>query len=159
MAGKITALPSKSELFGKKPSAFRPLPPAPPPAAEVPTAPLAPVIEAPPAILPTAQPETAPVIQARPMEQGSSAARSQESLPPNAQEAPADQAREKFTFRFDTATLQDLDEAWMKLRRRTGQKIRKSWIVEALVRHGLRNPEQTLEILRAEMTSQMGKPS
>lgn len=136
--GKTAALPSADSLFGGPRKSLPPpapatLRPAPPPPAAPPPAPAIPNPE-----------QERPLLQA---------------LPPVAPEPTIAPDREKFTFRFDTATLNSLDQMWVALRGRTGRKIRKSWIVEALVRHGLKNPEKTLEILKAEMTDQMGAPT
>lgn len=151
MAGKIAALPSKAELFGKKPTPFRPLPPAPPPAA-APQPPTATVVEAPrvdPLIAPPVS--AAPVLPAAAVGKGAAERQIEPTPPSDTAGAVADRAREKFTFRFDSATLSELDEVWMKLRRATGKKLRKSWIVEAALRHVIRDPQKALEILKAEM--------
>lgn len=128
--GKTSVLPSADMLFGvPKP---RPIPS--------------------PVVLPVATPPPA----------GVAAQKTPEEMKPSFQVVPPVQApqpvvrpeaesREKFTFRFDSATLQELDEVWMELRRRTGKKIRKSWIVEAAVRHIMHDRVKALEILKEEM--------
>lgn len=133
--GKTAALPSADSLFGApKPKPVAPPPaPMPPPAAEGSQD------------LKKVEPSK-PHLQVLP------------SAPPSVRRAPPEvEAREKFTFRFDTATLTELDGVWVQLRRMTGKKIRKSWIVEAFVRQGMRDPQKALEILKAEMTVQMGE--
>lgn len=59
--------------------------------------------------------------------------------------------REKFTFRFDASTLLMLERVWAELRGRTGRRIRKSWIVEAALKHVIRDPEVALRVLIEEM--------
>lgn len=68
-----------------------------------------------------------------------------------AEASPAEPGREKFTFRFDAATLALLERVWAELRGRTGKKIRKSWIVEAALLHVIRDPERALQVLTEEM--------
>lgn len=133
--GKTAALPSADSLFG----APRPKPVAAPPAPVPPPAP-----EGSPDFKKVEPPK--PHLQVIP------------SAPPLVRKTSAEvDAREKFTFRFDTATLSELDCVWMQLRQMTGKKIRKSWIVEAFVRQGMRDSQKALEILKAEMHVQMGE--
>jgi hypothetical protein len=128
--GKTSVLPSADMLFGvPKP---RPMPP--------------------PAVLPVVAPPSAAGAEPKKPEEAKPAFQvvplTQAPLPVVRTET---ESREKFTFRFDSATLQELDEVWMELRRRTGKKIRKSWIVEAAVRHIMHDRVKALEILKEEM--------
>jgi hypothetical protein len=57
---------------------------------------------------------------------------------------------QKFTFYFEPATLEALDEAWFALRRRLGQRVSKSAIVDHIVRDAVKDLSRLEELLSSQ---------
>ena len=66
------------------------------------------------------------------------------SMPAEAEEKP-----QKFTFYFEPETLEALDEAWFRMRKRLGSRISKSAIVDRIVKDAVKDLNRLEKLLIA----------
>ena len=64
-------------------------------------------------------------------------------------QAKQEEKPQKFTFYFEPDTLEALDEAWFRMRRRLGSRVSKSAIVDCIVRDAVKDLNRLEKLLTA----------